>query len=323
MKRKNLKYKNYITIENIIYIYKLIRRNIKNKKKIEQFENYFSINIYRIYNTLLNNNYKISNYNIFTIKEPKTRIIMSQNIEDKIINHFVSYYYLIPLLENSLIDTNVASRKNKGSRYATYKLKQYLNEIKDDNFYILKCDIKKFFYNIDHNKLKEILKKKIKDKDIIKIINNIIDSTNKYDIYEYNKGLPIGNMSSQILAIYYLNEMDHYIKEKLHIKYYIRYMDDFILIHKDKEYLKYCLKEIKKILKEYKLELNNKTIILNKKQGLNFLGYRFIIRNKLKIKIITKNKYRIKRKLKYLYKNDIDRYKKVLNSYKGYFKYIK
>ena len=323
MKRKNLKYKNYITIENIIYIYKLIRKNIKNKKKIEQFENYFSINIYRIYNTLLNNNYKINNYNIFTIKEPKTRIIMSQNIEDKIINHFVSYYYLIPLLENSLIDTNVASRKNKGSRYAIDKLKQYLNEIKDDNFYILKCDIKKFFYNIDHNKLKEILKKKIKDKDIIKIINNIIDSTNKYDIYEYNKGLPIGNMSSQILAIYYLNEMDHYIKEKLHIKYYIRYMDDFILIDKDKGYLKYCLKEIEKILKEYKLELNNKTIILNKKQGLNFLGYRFIIKNKLKIKIITKNKYKIKKKLKYLYKYDIDRYNKVINSYKGYFKYIK
>lgn len=323
MKRKNLKYKNYITIENIIYIYKLIRKNIKNKKKIEQFENYFSINIYRIYNTLLNNNYKINNYNIFTIKEPKTRIIMSQNIEDKIINHFVSYYYLIPLLENSLIDTNVASRKNKCSRYAIDKLKQYLNEIKDDNFYILKCDIKKFFYNIDHNKLKEILKKKIKDKDIIKIINNIIDSTNKYDIYEYNKGLPIGNMSSQILAIYYLNEMDHYIKEKLHIKYYIRYMDDFILIDKDKGYLKYCLKEIEKILKEYKLELNNKTIILNKKQGLNFLGYRFIIKNKLKIKIITKNKYKIKKKLKYLYKYDIDRYNKVINSYKGYFKYIK
>lgn len=270
MKRKNLRYKDYITIENIVYIYRLIRKNIKNKKKIEKFENYFSINIYRIYITLLNNNYKVNNYNVFTIKEPKVRIIMSQNIEDKIVNNFVSYYYLIPLLENSLIDTNVASRKNKGSRYAIYKLKEYLNEIKEENFYILKCDIKKFFYNIDHNKLKEILNRKIKDKDIIKIISNIIDSTNGYNIYEYNKGLPIGSMSSQILAIYYLNEMDHYIKEKLHIKYYIRYMDDFILIHKNKEYLKYCLKEIERILKEYKLELNNKTIILNKKSGLNF-----------------------------------------------------
>lgn len=318
-----MKYKDYITIENIVYIYRLIKKNIKNKSKIEKFENYFSINIYRIYINLLNNNYKVNNYNVFTIKEPKVRIIMSQNIEDKIVNNFVSYYYLIPLLENSLIDTNVASRKNKGSRYAIYKLKEYLNEIKEENFYILKCDIKKFFYNIDHNKLKEILNRKIKDRDIIKIINNIIDSTNGYNIYEYNKGLPIGSMSSQILAIYYLNEMDHYIKEKLHIKYYIRYMDDFILIHKNKEYLKYCLKEIERILKEYKLELNSKTIILNKKSGLNFLGYRFIIKNKLRIKIISRNKYKIKKKLKYLENNDIEKYKKVLSSYKGYFKYIK
>ena len=121
MKRKNLKYKDYITIENIIFIYNLIRKNIKNKKKIEKFEDYFSINIYRIYNTLINNNYIVNDYNIFKIKEPKTRTIMSQNIEDKIINHFISYYYLIPLLENSLIDTNVASRKNKGLSYAINK----------------------------------------------------------------------------------------------------------------------------------------------------------------------------------------------------------
>lgn len=245
MKRKNLKYKDYIEIENITNIYKIIKKNTKNKKKLEKFEDYFSINIYRIYKTLLEKNYKI-NYNIFKIQEPKTRIIMSQNIEDKIINHFISYYYLYPLLENTLIDTNVASRKNKGTSYALIKLKEYLNKIKYQKFYILKCDIKKFFYNIDHEILKSKLKKKIKDEEILNIINQIIDSTNKYNIYENNKGLPIGNMSSQILAIYYLNEMDHYIKEKLKIKYYIRYMDDFILIHEDKEYLKYCLQQIKK-----------------------------------------------------------------------------
>lgn len=130
-------------------------------------------------------------------------------------------------------------------------------------------------------------------------------------------------MTSQVLAILYLNELDHHIKEKLKIKYFIIYMDDFILIHEDKEYLKYCLKEIKKILDEYKLQLNNKTMILNKKQGITFSGYRFIIKNKLIIKIPHKNKYKIKRKLKYLYNNDIDKYNTLKNSYKGYFKYIK
>jgi len=321
VKRKNLKYNDCINLDNILFIYKIIKKNTKNKKKIEKFEDYFSINITNIYNTLLNKNYKGGKYNIFTIKEPKERIIMSQDIGDKIINHFVSYYYLQPLLEPSLIDTNVATRKNKGSGYAIKKLKEYLNKMKDKNFYILKCDIKKFFYNIDHNKLKELINNKIKDKDILNIIYNIIDSSNNYNIYEIGKGLPIGNMTSQILAIYYLNELDYFIKEKLHIKYYIRYMDDFILIHENKEYLKYCLNEIKKILEKYKLELNKKTMIINKKKGLNFLGYRFLINKKIIVKINSKNKRKIIKKLKYLYKNDIDKYYKSVASYKGYLKY--
>lgn len=222
MKRKNIKYDDYINIPNIENIYKIIIKNTKNKKKIEQFEDYYSINIVNIYNILINKKYDGGYYNIFKIYEPKERLIMSQDITNKIINHFVSYYYLIPLL-NNLIDSNVATRKNKGTSYGIKLLKNYLKN--KDDFYILKCDIKKYFYNIDHNKLKEILTKKIKDKDIINIVNTIIDSSNKYDVYELGKGLPIGNMTSQILAIYYLNELDHFIKEKLKIKYYIRYMD--------------------------------------------------------------------------------------------------
>lgn len=321
MKRKKLKYDDCVSLENILFIYKIIHRNTTNKKKLEKFEDYFSINITNIYNTLLNKNYNGGIYNIFTIKEPKERIIMSQGIADKVINHFISYYYLVPLLEPSLIDTNVATRKNKGTKYAIVKLKQYLNEIKNINFYILKCDIRKFFYNIDHNVLKDILKRKIKDKDILSIVYTVIDSSNNYNIYNHGKGLPIGNMTSQILAIYYLNELDHFIKEQLHIKYYIRYMDDFILIHESKEYLKFCLEEIKNLLDKYKLELNEKTMIINRKNGLNFLGYRFILNKKVVIKIPNKNKRKIIRKLRHLYKYDINKYYASLTSYKGYLKY--
>lgn len=321
MKRKNIKYDDYINISNIIKIYKKIKRNTKNKKKLELFEDYYCLNIVNIYNLLKYKKYDGGTYNIFKIYEPKERIIMSQDITNKIINHFVSYYYLLPTL-NCFIDSNVATRKNKGTSYGIKLLKKYLNEIKNKDFYILKCDIKKYFHNIDHIKLKEILLKKIKDKDIINIVNIIIDSSNKYNVYELNKGLPIGNMTSQILGIYYLSELDHYIKEKLKIKYYIRYMDDFILIHEDKEYLKYCLKKIKEILNEYKLELNNKTIIINKKQGLIFLGYRFIINNKVIIKIPTKNKNKIKRKLNNLKKYNYSKYLLVKQSYKGYLKNI-
>lgn len=321
MKRKSLNYNSCINLENILFIYKIIHKNTKNKKKLEKFEDYFSINITNIYTTLLNRNYDGGTYNIFTIKEPKERIIMSQGIADKVINHFISYYYLTPLLEPSLIDTNVATRKNKGTNYAIVKLKRYLNEIKNKDFYILKCDIRKFFYNIDHNVLKNILKRKIKDNDILSIVYAVIDSSNNYNIYNYGKGLPIGNMSSQILAIYYLNELDHFIKEQLHIKYYIRYMDDFILIHESKEYLKFCLRKIKTLLDRYKLELNQKTVIISRKNGLNFLGYKFILDKKVVIKIPNKNRRKINKKLNYLYKYDINKYYNSLVSYKGYLKY--
>ena len=303
-------YNKITDLDNIIKMSEVVMRNTKNKRKIEKFNQFFSCNVIDIKNILENKNYKISKYNIFLIKEPKYRIIMSQNIKDKIINHLVAKYFLTDILNNKLIDTNIATRKYKGTSYGIKKLKKYLNEIKYKNFYILKFDISKYFYNIDHDILKELIKTKIKDNDALNIIYNIIDSINneirklKYKEtsklknkslineinnipeYIYNKGLPIGNMTSQILAIFYLDELDHYIKNNLKIKYYIRYVDDGILIHEDKLYLRYCLNKIENILNKYKLKLNSKTKIYSIKEGFEFLGFRYYIKNnKLVMKV--------------------------------------
>lgn len=286
---------------------------------------------------------------------------MSQNIIDKLINHVVSEYFLINIYDRTLIDTNIATRKNKGTHYGIKLLKKYINEIKDEKFYILKFDISKYFYNLDHKILKDLIRKKIKDKDVLNIIDKIIDSTNcdyinktinkekqkeidkvknnnkelinsikNIPLYKYGKGLPIGNMSSQVLAILYLNELDHFIKEDLKIKYYIRYMDDGILIHKDKEYLKYCLKEIEKILNKYKLELNNKTKIYNSFEGFEFLGFRYFIKNnKLIMKVTNRTKRKFKRKIKNMTKlmkeGKITKeiFIQVRNSYLGHLNYGK
>ena len=122
-------------------------------------------------------------------------------------------------------------------------------------------------------------------------------------IYKKGKGLPIGNMSSQVIAILYLNELDHFIKEKLKIKYYERYMDDGIILHEDREYLEYCLKEITKILDKYKLKLNNKTKIIDSRQGFEFLGFRYYIKNnRLIMKVKNQTKKKFKRKMSNLYK---------------------
>lgn len=137
---------------------------------------------------------------------------------------------------------------NKGLLY--FKDFYRKSKIKYKNFYILKCDISKFFASINHSVLKEKLKSKIKDKDALKIVFDIIDVE--------KSGLSIDAMTSQVLAIFYLNDMDHFIKEQLKIKYYVRYQDDFLLFHPSKQYLKYCLTQIKNFLEKEDLKLNKK-----------------------------------------------------------------
>ena len=320
MKRVNNLYNRLFNINFILNTYNIIKKNTKNKNKLEKFEENLSINLIDIKNKINKENGK---YNLFMIYEPKERLILSLNLKDKIINHMVGYI-LFDVLEKSLIDSNVAVRVNKGTSYGIKLVKKYIKKL-NYNYYCLKIDIKKYFYSINHNILKDLLNKKIKDKLFLDIVYKIIDSSDEDYILEYAKkhnislkkgyGLPIGNLTSQILGIFYLNKIDHYIKEELKIKYYIRYMDDIVLFHKDKDYLKFCLDKIIIYLNKYDLELNNKTVIT--KNSLCFLGYRFY--NK-KIKILSKNRRRIYKKLRILKYKDYNKYIKSLSSYYGYFK---
>lgn len=257
---------NIYQFENIVKAYNEVCRNTKNKRKVAKFKEYRCIYISRIRQILETKSYVPGPYNVFTIFEPKERRIVSQNMHDKVINHLVSRYILYPAIVPCLIDANVASRPNAGTKKG---LELFMNfqricKIKYHTFFILKCDISKFFASIDHEILKDKLKRKIKDKDALKIVFDIIDSD--------TDGLSIGNMSSQVLAIFYLNDMDHFIKEKLKIKYYVRYQDDFLLFHPSKAYLKFCLTEIEKFLKKEKLVLNKKTRIYKSTNNFIFLG---------------------------------------------------
>lgn len=224
-------------------------------------------------------------------------------------------------MENSLSkyldERNVATRKGMGTDYAIKLVKKYINKLKCkyDNFYVLKLDISKYFYSVDHDVLKKLMVDKLGTYEY-DIISKIIDSTNKnyineainkvkknndIPLYEYNKGLPIGNMTSQFLSIYYLYKLDHFIVNDLHLKYYVRYMDDFIIL--DNEINK--LKDAKKIIidkleKEYKLMINEKkTWINNMKYGFSFLGYTYkVIDKKTIIKIKRSNIDKIKKRIK-------------------------
>ena len=361
MKRVSNLYHKVYDIDNINKMCDLVCSKVKNKEKAEKFMLYKSEHIINIRNKLMSKNLDFSKYSIFLITDPKCRVIMSQSIEDKVINHLVAKYLLVDVYENIYTNSMCATRINKGSSYGIHLLKKYLNKIKYKytNFYYLKIDIKKYFYNIDHNILKSILSHKIKDKDALEVLYKVIDSTNdnyinksidnlknnrihylkdnnlireveEIPLYKYNKGCSIGNQTSQAFGLIYLYEFNHYLKEKLHLKYVINYMDDFIILHEDKDYLKLCLKQIRKYLFDnLKLELNRKkTRIDNIKNGIDFLGYRFIIKNnKVIMKLKNRVKKNFKKKVKHLQELFINHYiskkefKNLLSSYKGLMMY--
>lgn len=357
MKRLNNLYDKMISYSNANYVFNRIKNNCHNKKRVFAFLKYKNSNIVDILFKLKNQDYTFSNFGIFLINEKKYRIIMSENINDKIVNQMISYFILLPSFKN-LIDTNIATRKNKGTSYGYKKINEYLKNIgTDKEIYVLKIDIKKYFYNIDHKILYSMLEKRIKDKKALKIIKEMISLTNynyvNNDIdrlineeinrisklnfnpnelekkiielnniprYKKDKGLSIGCLSNQLFAIFYLSEFDHYVKEVLKYKYYIRYMDDIYFFDTNKEKLENSFNLITNKLKELKLEVNNKSGIYRMQEGISFLGYTYYIKNsKIIIKYTNSTIRKIDRKLNKLYNSNFEYYYRSTRSYNGYF----
>ena len=295
--------------------------SVKNKNALRVFEmnkmSFLRVALERINNP----DYMIKRYNIFLIYEPKPRIIMSLNLIDKLINHYFTTTVLIPKIEPLLDNRNIATRKNLGTSYGIKLIRKYIEYYKkhhNGKFYVLKIDISKYFYNIDHEVLKKMIKKELEE-DEYKRVCNIVDSTNfpyinkeiekvrKFDptlpIYKYGKGLGIGNLSSQTLSVYYLSRLDHFIIHTLRLKHYVRYMDDFLMLSDDKEKLEKAFIIIKeKLKKEYKLNINPKKSFVSRGDiGFTFLGYKFFIskKNNKTIMILKQDSYiRIKRNIK-------------------------
>ena len=345
-------YDTALTFENIHEAWHTVAHTCKNKRGVFEFAVFGHVRIEKILQELKERRYFPNKFRCFMIFEPKARLVMSQSIRDKIVNHFVTKQYLIPLLERCLIDTNVATRKKKGSVYATKTIRRYFSELlaEDDSrpIYALKIDVAKYFYTIDHEILFQMLRKKIRDGDVIEILRRIVNETNKSYInkvidgfnefyrteiphYKKGKGLSIGAMTSQFLAIFYLNEVDHYIKEELKCKYYIRYMDDFLILSRDKQELKRAFLRISEELQKIKLKVNSKSAIYNcsSEAGFPFLGYRYCVakrgnivggeREFLRVICLSETVRRIRRRLFNLTKFNKEKYERSRVAYKGYF----
>lgn len=242
--------------------YERAARAKHENKEVVLFEMNLASNLYNICLDLYRGTYMVGKYRKFYVYEPKKREILALPFRDRVMHQAV---------EN---------------------LQKYMRNMYRANpeFYILKCDISKFFNNINKKILYRLITHRIKDKAFLNCTRSLIfDSTP-------NQGIPIGNYTSQFFANIYLTELDIYIKQNLKIKYYVRYMDDFILLLDSKEKAKEVLEQIKKFLKEkLKLELNKKTNYFKAKQGVNFLGYHIYIN---KIKLLNHNKKRIYKRVR-------------------------
>lgn len=251
--------------------------------------------VHRIKHLLESKQYTVALYNSFYVYEPKKRLIEAAAFKDKVVQHSLCDNVLLPKLEGVFIRNNFAGQKGKGTLFGLNTLKAHMMQFYRENGnagYILKADITKFFYTIDHDVLKGILRKHFSDPDLLWLCDVIIDST-------AGPGLPLGNQTSQVFALLYLNDLDHLITSRFGIEYYGRYMDDFYLIHRDKECLKRCLTEIESAVEALRLSLNGKTQIMPFKQGIKFLGFHTYVKDGVLVcKVKNENKRNAYRKYK-------------------------
>ena len=285
--------------ENLTYE-KLLEAHIKSRKGKGYRKEIILFNLkqeeYIMYllEKLKNKTYKHGGYTTFYISEPKVRKIEKSRYIDRIVHRWVVDNFLEPYFVPQFIYSSFACLKNKGMHKSAKYVQEKMQHCKRiwGEYYILKMDIAKYFDNINKNILLDIIKRKIKDENILWLIKEILFSQKR------EKGLDIENYTSQMFANIYLNEVDQYIKHKLKIKYYCRYLDDSVLMVKTKKEAKEALKKIQIFLKEkLELELNKKTQIFKNKQGVNFCGYKI---NEYRMKIRDKGKRKLKKKIKKL-----------------------
>jgi RNA-directed DNA polymerase len=247
-------------------------------------------NLFEIRDELLNHCYRPGEYRYFKIYDPKVRTISEAPFRDRVVHHAL-INMIEPVFENMFIDNSFACRKGKGTHRAVLLAQKYL---KMNPFY-LKMDIEKYFDNIDHQKLLEMISAVIDDADIFWLLTTILKTSEQSSGIK-GKGIPIGNLTSQFFGNVYLNRLDHYVLETLSRQYYLRYMDDFVIFADDKEKLKEERDTLNAfICKELLLTTKERAVILQRREnGIGFLGYRVFPRL---IRIKNKNIRRLKRKI--------------------------
>lgn len=271
-------------------------RGKHKRKDIQCFERNLEDHIFQLREELLSFQYQHAPYRNFYVTDPKQRRISKAMVRDRLV-HQMLYSVLNEVFDKTFIFHSLSSRIGRGTHFGVTRLQSMIRKASANatrHCYCLKMDIKRFFDSVDHKILKCLLRKKIWDENILKLIDIIIDS---FSIGKEGKGIPLGNVTSQIFANIYLHELDKYIKHQLREPYYLRYCDDFIILSNDESHLRCLIEYIRKfLLINLQVELHPKKIILRKlSKGIDFIGY-ILFANHLLVR--TKTKRRMKNRLK-------------------------
>lgn len=313
-------YENTISFKELYTGLVKSRRNVMWKDSVAGYSINILKNTYKLRQSLLRRTYKIDPYQIFKIHEPKEREIMATRIKDRQFQRSLCDNILYPQITRSFIYDNCACQRGKGVDFALDRmdahLQRYYRKHGPDGW-VLQCDVRHYFAETRHSDAKAAIEKRVTDKMASFRAGEIVDS------FGGDKGIGLGSQVSQITELAVLDDLDHFIKERLHVKHYIRYMDDFNLVHESKEFLEDCLAEILAKMDALGLELNKKTHIYPLSHGLKFLKWRFILTGTGKVvrlmskKSISKERRKL-RKLKTKLDNGLITIQDVRNNYQSW-----
>ena len=267
-------YEHIISVENLLLAWQEFLSGKKMRKDVLDFGRNLMSNIIALHEELATQTYTHSKYYAFNVSDPKPRNIHKAAVRDRLLHHAL-YRELYPFFDRTFISTSYSCRQYKGMHRAIEQFRALSYKVSKNStrtVWVLKCDIRKFFASVDQAVLLEILEGYIPDSDIISLLSKIIKS---FQSTEEGRGLPLGNLTSQLLVNIYMNEFDQFVKHKLKAKYYIRYADDFVFLSDDKVWLESILSQVAAFLGErLKLSLHpDKVFIKTLASGVDFLGW--------------------------------------------------
>lgn len=300
MKVARYLFKEITSLPYIFQCWDQFKRGKRKRKDVQLFERHLEDHLFQLQNDLITLQYEHAPYHHFDVSDPKQRRISKASVRDRLVHHIV-HGVLSEFLDQKFIFHSLSSRLGKGTHLGILQLQRMIRQLSKNGkrpCYALKMDIKRFFDTIDHAILKTLLWKNVRDEKALKIIDMIIDSFRKEPLKDV--GIPLGNVTSQLFANLYLQELDDFIKQELHERYYLRYCDDFIILSSDESHLSSLIAIIRDFLaKKLRLELHPKKVILRKlSQGIDFVGYVVFEHYTL---VRTSTQQRMKKRLKAAY----------------------